>query len=180
LKPHEEHRKGAERHLRVVIVSVSTSRYGKRKEGKPFTDEAGDVATEEARRAGHSVTRRVMISDDRIMIRKEARTFLSGEDDVLLFAGGTGLSPRDITVDTIRPFFEKELEGFGELVRRLGYDEVGAAAALTRATAGVAKGKLIACMPGSPDGVRTAMRAFAKEFPHMVYVARKRESGNQL
>jgi len=173
MKPHEEHRKDAEGHLRVVIVTVSTSRYGKMTEGRPFTDEAGDVAAEEAGRAGHSVTGRVMISDDRTMIRREARAFLSGEDDVLLFAGGTGLSPRDLTVETIRPFFEKELEGFGELVRRLGYDEVGAAAALTRATAGVAKGKLIACMPGSPNGVRTAMRAFVNEFPHMVFIARK-------
>jgi len=159
--------------LKVVIVAVSTSRYQKKTEGRPFTDEAGDVAVEEAKRAGHLVTKRVMISDDRTMIRKEVKDFLSGEEDVLLFAGGTGLSPQDITVETVRPFFEKELEGFGELVRRLGYDEVGAAAALTRATAGVAKGKLIACMPGSPDGVRTAMRAFVKEFPHMVFIARK-------
>ena len=173
MKPHEAHRKDAARHLKVVIVTVSTSRYEKKKEGMSFTDEAGDVAAEEARRAGHSVTRRVMVSDDRTMIGMEARAFLSGEEDVLLFAGGTGLSPRDVTVESVRPFLEKELEGFGELVRRLSYDEIGAAAALTRATAGVANGKLIACMPGSPDAVRTAMRAFVKEFPHMVFIARK-------
>ena len=173
MKPHEAHRKDAARHLKVVIVTVSTSRYEKKKEGMSFTDEAGDVAAEEARRAGHSVTRRVMVSDDRTMIRREARAFLSGEEDVLLFAGGTGLAPRDVTVESGRPFLEKEFEGFGELVRRLSYDEIGAAAALTRATAGVANGKLIACMPGSPDAVRTAMRAFVKEFPHMVFIARK-------
>jgi len=173
VKSHEAHRKDAERTLKVVIVTVSTSRYQKKKRRMSFTDEAGDVAAEEAERAGHSVTRRDMISDDRTMIRREVRGFLSGEEDVLLLAGGTGLSPHDITVETVRPLLEKELEGFGELVRRLGYDDVGAAAALTRATAGVAKGKLIACMPGSPDGVRTAMRAFVKEFPHMVFIARK-------
>jgi molybdenum cofactor biosynthesis protein B len=173
VKPHEEHRKEAKGQLKVVIVTVSTSRYREKKEGLPFTDEAGDVAAEEARKAGHSVARRVMVSDDRTMIRREVRAFLSGDEDVLLFAGGTGLSPRDITVETVRPFLEKELDGFGELVRRLGYDEVGAAAALTRATAGVSKGKLIACMPGSPDGVRTAMRAFVNEFPHMIFIARK-------
>ena len=171
--PHEEHRKSAERHLKVVIVTVSTSRYDKKKRGMPFSDEAGDVAAEEVRIAGHSVTRRDLISDDRAMIRREARGFLLGDEDVLILAGGTGLSPRDVTVETVRPFFEKELEGFGELVRRLGYDEVGAAASLTRATAGVARGKLIACLPGSPNGVRTAMSAFVKEFPHMVFIARK-------
>ena len=173
MKPHEEHRKDAERRLKFVIVTVSTSRYEKKRKGVSFTDEAGDVAAEEARKAGNSVTKRVMISDDRNMIRRETKRFLSGGEDVLLFAGGTGLSPRDVTVETVRPFLEKELEGFGELVRRLGYDEVGAAAALTRATAGVANGKLIACLPGSPNGVLTAMRAFVKEFPHMAFIARK-------
>jgi molybdopterin adenylyltransferase len=172
VKPHEEHREHAEKRLRIVVVTVSTSRYAKMKGGEAYTDEAGDVAAEEAKRAGHQVARRVLISDDKPMIRRETRAFLSGREDVLLFTGGTGLSPRDVTVETVRPFLEKELEGFGELVRRLGYDEVGAAAALTRATAGVAKGKLIACMPGSPGGVRTAMKAFAAEFPHMVFIAK--------
>ena len=130
------------------------------------------MAAEEAARAGHQVVRRSLVSDDSTMIREALKMFLSGKNDVLLFAGGTGLSPRDITVETVRPFFEKELEGFGELVRRLGYDEVGTAAALTRATAGVASGKLIVCMPGSPGGVRTAMKAFAREFAHMVFIAK--------
>jgi len=172
LRPHEEHRRHAKRRLKVVIVTVSTSRYAKKKEGGPFTDEAGDVAAMEVTGAGHLVSKRVLVSDDRSMIRRETKAFLSGGEDVLLFAGGTGLSPRDITVESVRPFFDKELEGFGELIRRIGYDDVGAAAAMTRATAGVAKGKLIACMPGSPRGVRTAMRAFVGEFPHMVFIAR--------
>ncbi len=153
------------------MVTVSTSRYAKMKGGADFTDEAGDVAVSAAEGDGHSVTRRSLVSDDRTMIRREVKRFLAGHDDVLLMAGGTGLSPRDITVETVKPFLEKELEGFGELVRRLGYDEVGSAAALTRATAGVAAGKLIVCMPGSPDAVRTAMAAFVGEFPHMVFIA---------
>ena len=172
MRPHEEHRKNATRRLRIVVVTVSTSRYAKKMEGRSYTDEAGDVAVEEATRARHIVSRRAVVSDDRSMIRRETRAFLSGQEDVLLFAGGTGLSPRDITVETVRPFLEKELEGFGELVRTLGYEDVGVAAALSRATAGVAKGKLIACMPGSPGGVRTAMKAFAGEFSHMVFIAR--------
>jgi len=172
MKPHEQHRLQGKRRLRIAIVTVSTSRYARMKSGEDYTDEGGDVAAEETKRAGHEVSQRSLISDDRTMLQKTVKRFLAGDDDVLLFTGGTGLSSRDITVETIRPFLEKELEGFGELVRRLGYDEVGAAAALTRATAGVARGKLIACMPGSPDGVRTAMRAFVKEFPHMVFIAR--------
>jgi molybdopterin adenylyltransferase len=161
-----------DRRLRVAVVTVSTSRYAKMKEGAEFGDEGGDVAAEEARRAGHEVSHRSLISDNSAMIRKEVRNFLSGKDDVLLFTGGTGLSPRDLTVETVRPFFEKELDGFGELVRRLGYDEIGSAAALTRSTAGVASGKLIVCMPGSPNGVRTAMRAFVSQFPHILFIAK--------
>ena len=172
MRPHEEHRRAAQRSLRAVIVTVSTSRYAKKEEGLPFTDEAGDVASDEVSGAGHQVTRRALVSDDKGMIRTELKKFLSGKDDLILFVGGTGLSPRDITVEAVRPYLEKELEGFGEIVRRLGYDEVGAAAAMTRATAGVAKGKLLACMPGSPAAVRTAMKAFVGEFPHMVFIAK--------
>ena len=172
MKPHEKHRKQARRRLSFVVVTVSTSRHAMEKEGRPFTDEAGDIAAEESSKAGHVVARRKLISDDNVMIRREVKRFLSGKEDVLLFAGGTGLSPRDVTVETVRPFLDKELEGFGELVRRLGYDEVGAAATLTRATAGVAGGKVIACLPGSPEGVRTAMKAFVGEFPHMLFIAK--------
>jgi molybdopterin adenylyltransferase len=172
MQPHEQHRKEGRRHLRVVVVTVSSSRYSKMKGGAEYTDESGDAAAEEAGRAGHNVTRRALISDDRAMLRREVRGFLAGSDDVLLFTGGTGLSPRDITVETVQPFFDKELEGFGELVRRLGYDEIGSAAVLTRATAGVVSGKLILCMPGSPGAVRTAMRAFAGEFGHARFIAK--------
>ena len=172
MKPHEEHHKAAKGHLRITIVTVSTSRYAKKMEGKPYTDEAGDVAEEEAVTAGHEVVHRTLVSDDATMLRREAKRFLAGGDDVLLLAGGTGLSPRDLTVETIRPFFEKELDGFGELVRRLGFDEIGAAAMLTRATAGVASGKLIVLMPGSPAAVRTAMKAFAGEFSHARFIAK--------
>ncbi len=172
MKPHELHREEGRRPLSVVVVTVSTSRYSKKEAGLEYTDEAGDIAADQVTKSGHRLTRRALISDDAAMLRREAQSFLSGPDDVLLLAGGTGLSPRDITVETIRPFFEKELDGFGELVRRLGYEEVGSAAALTRATAGVASGKLIVCMPGSPGAVMTAMRAFGGEFAHMVFIAR--------
>lgn len=142
------------------------------KDGKRYTDEAGQVAEEETARAGHLVTGRALVSDDAAMLRGEVRKFLSGSEDVLLLAGGSGVSGRDITIETVRPYFEKELEGFGELLRRISYDEVGGAGILTRATAGVAKGKLIVCMPGSPGAVRTAMKAFVGEFPHVLFVAR--------
>jgi len=172
MKPHEEHRLRAAKRLRVRIVTVSTSRFERKMGGREFSDEAGDAAERETKKARHLVVQRKLVSDDRAMLRQETKAFLTGNDDVLLFAGGTGLSRRDITVETVRPFFEKEMEGFGELIRRLSYDEVGSAAVLTRATAGVARGKLIVCMPGSPGAVTTAMKALIGEFPHALFIAR--------
>jgi len=172
MKPHEEHRLRAAKRLRVRIVTVSTSRFERKMGGREFSDEAGDAAEREAKKARHLVVQRKLVSDDRAMLRQETKAFLTGNDDVLLFAGGTGISRRDITVETVRPFFEKEMEGFGELIRRLSYDEVGSAAVLTRATAGVARGKLIVCMPGSPGAVTTAMKALIGEFPHALFIAR--------
>jgi len=172
MKPHEGHRKEGQRHLRVTVVTVSTSRYSKKSKGEEYTDEAGDVAVTASIRAGHTVAGRSLISDDPKMLRRVVRSFISGKDDVLLLTGGTGVSPRDITIETVRPYFEKEITGFGELLRRVSFDEIGSAAMLTRATAGVVRGKLIVCMPGSPGAVDTALRSSMGEFPHILFVAR--------
>lgn len=152
---------------------MSSSRYEKKLSGGTFTDEAGDIAEAEAKRAGYEVTGRTLVSDDAGMLRREVEDFLGGGDDILLLAGGTGVSSRDITIETVRPYFEKELPGFGELLRRASHEEIGGAAMLTRATAGVARGKLLVCMPGSPNAVKTALEAAMAEFPHVLYVARK-------
>jgi molybdenum cofactor biosynthesis protein B len=143
-----------------------------KKKGEAYKDEAGDAAMAASKKAGHAVSGRELISDDAKMLRREVEKFLSGPDDVLLFTGGTGVSPRDLTIETIKPYFEKEITGFGELLRRVSYDEIGSASMLTRATAGVASGKLIVCMPGSPGAVKTALRVALGEFPHILFVAR--------
>ena len=140
--------------------------------GEPFTDEGGDVAVAQLKKSGHATSKRKLISDDPLMLRKEVKSFISGDDDVLLLTGGTGVSSRDVTVETVRPFFEKELQGFGELFRRVSYDEVGTASILSRATAGVARGKLLVCLPGSPKAVKTALSLTLREFPHIVFIAR--------
>jgi molybdenum cofactor biosynthesis protein B len=172
MKPHETHRHEAPGRLRIRVVTVSTSRYAARKAGKNYTDEGGDTAESEVKREGHAVTKRTLVSDDRKMITKEMTNFLSGRDDVMIFTGGTGVSKRDVTVEAVRPYFEKELEGFGELFRRLSFDEVGTAAILSRATAGIAEEKVVLCLPGSPGAVKTALRTFVGELPHLVHIAK--------
>jgi len=172
LKPHEKHRTSGPKSVAVVIIAVSTSRFAAKTAGQEYSDESGDVASEEIRRLGLKVVRRGLVSDEPEMIRNEVRGFLEGNDDILVLLGGTGVSRRDVTIETVRPFLEKELDGFGELLRSASFKSVGAASVLTRATAGVANGKLIMCLPGSPDAAATALRLFGKELPHALFVAR--------
>ena len=92
--------------------------------------------------------------------------------DVVVLTGGTGVSKTDVTIETVRPLLEKEIEGFGEVFRAVSYRKIGPAAALSRATAGVAEGKVVMCLPGSPDAVRTALRLFLGEIPHILHLTR--------
>jgi molybdenum cofactor biosynthesis protein B len=139
--------------------------------GSEYKDESGDLAARLIVEAGHEVDTRILLPDEKIMIRRVVQDFLKSGAHVLVLIGGTGVSPRDVTVETVVPFFEKELTGFGELLRNISYQTIGGAALLTRATAGTAKGKLIVCLPGSPNAVETALRSFISEFPHIVSIA---------
>ena len=93
--------------------------------------------------------------------------------DVILTTGGTGLDVRDITVETVESLFEKRLDGFGEIFRAKSYEEIGAAALLSRATAGIYKKTVIFSMPGSPNAVKTAFSIIIDELPHFVHHVKK-------
>jgi molybdopterin adenylyltransferase len=142
-----------------------------RSEGSEYKDESGDLAAQIVQDAGHKVENRKLLPDDKSRIRNAVRDFLESDASAIVFIGGTGVSNSDVTVETVVPFFEKELTGFGELLRNISYQKIGSAAILTRATAGTAKGKLIVCLPGSPGAVETALQNFIAEFPHIVSVA---------
>ncbi|MDA4126702.1 MAG: MogA/MoaB family molybdenum cofactor biosynthesis protein [Thaumarchaeota archaeon] len=170
-KSHEAHRSKGKRVLSFFLTTVSSSRFAKMRDGSAYTDESGDLADQIIRDKDHKVLKRSLIADDPKMIRSTVKGFFRSGADVLVFTGGTGVSPSDVTVETVVPFFEKELVGFGELLRSLSFKRIGSAAMLTRSTAGTARGKLILCLPGSPDGVETALLNFISEFPHVVAVA---------
>lgn len=124
-------------------------------------------------RAKGVVADRKLIPDDAKQLKRTVSQALRAADlDVVVLTGGTGISTTDVTIETVKPFFEKEIEGFGEILRSVSYGKIGAAAALSRATAGVAKGKLVMCLPGSPDAVRTALNLFLGEIPHVLHLAR--------
>jgi molybdenum cofactor biosynthesis protein B len=95
--------------------------------------------------------------------------------DAVITCGGTGISPSDVTIETVELLLDKQLSGFGEIFRWLSYDEIGSAAVMTRAMAGVAKGKVVFCLPGSPQAVRLCVeRLILPEVGHIILHARGR------
>ncbi len=162
-KPHEVHRASAPTSLRVGVVTISDSRTEE-------TDESGKLIREELLDAKHTVPFYRVVRDDPAMI-EDAVAEAARTCDAVITDGGTGLGKRDVTIATLEPIFERRLPGFGELLRMLSYDDVGAAAMLSGATAGVLHGKLVFCLPGSPAACALAMDALIlPELPHAVGV----------
>jgi molybdenum cofactor biosynthesis protein B len=146
-----------------------------RQEARSVEDVSGDLIESKLKEAGHTVALREIISDDTAMIQEAVERILGRSDlDVAIFTGGTGVTKADVTIETVSPFFEKTLPGFGEVFRRLSFDNIGSAAVLSRAVAGVAKGKVFFCIPGSPDAVRICLeRLILPEAAHIVKHARE-------
>jgi molybdenum cofactor biosynthesis protein B len=151
--------------LRVALLTASDSRTATINEG-------GRVLRALAEEAGWSVVGDALLREDPEALRQHVTALAGGGDeapDALLVTGGTGLSPRDRTPEAIGALFERRLEGFGELFRALSFQEIGAAAMLSRADAGVVGGLLVFLMPGSPAAVRLAMqRLIVPELAHAV------------
>ncbi|MDW8062631.1 MAG: molybdenum cofactor biosynthesis protein B [Candidatus Caldarchaeum sp.] len=142
--------------------------------GEAVADESGDKAVQSLQRFGHEVEYMGVVNDDVWMIRTAVTKALESGFDVIVVTGGTGLSPRDVTIEALRPLFDKEVEGWGDIFRMVSYHEVGAAAALSRTTAGVIDGKLVVALPGSPAAVELGLKILAPEMPHIIHIARGR------
>ncbi|MHC1579122.1 MAG: MogA/MoaB family molybdenum cofactor biosynthesis protein, partial [Candidatus Alkanophagales archaeon] len=154
----ELHKKAARTRLRCAVLTVSTSKHERKVRGEPVDDASGSVARRLLEESGHEVVFYDVIPDDLAKIQESVKTLLQASDvDFIVTTGGTGLTKRDVTVEAISPLLEKVLPGFGELFRLKSYERVGTAAILSRAVAGVAAGKVIFCLPGSPDAVRLAL-----------------------
>jgi len=143
--------------------------------GEKTDDVSGELIEGLLKKAGHTVPFKKIIADDKVLIQKAVKSVLDSADlDAAIFCGGTGIAPSDVTIETVSPFLEKILPGFGEIFRHLSYDKVGSAAVISRAVAGVAKGKAFFCIPGSPDAVRISVELLIlPEAPHIVRHARE-------
>ena len=160
---HAEHA-SAPRPIQCAIVTVSDTRRGR-------DDLSGALAHELLERAGHEVVRRAWVHDEVAAIRKVVRQVLRLEAvDVVLVTGGTGMAARDVTPEALVPMFERELPGFGEAFRARSAAQVGAASWFSRATAGVARGRLVVLLPGSTAAVGLALRELL--LPELVHAVR--------
>jgi molybdenum cofactor biosynthesis protein B len=166
----KKHKAQAPKQLRFAIFVCSTSRYQQLEKGKQVNDASGDLIESLLEDAGHEITFRKIIPDNKGQIKEGMRKVLSSSDaNAVIFCGGTGITRSDVTIETVSPFLEKALPGFGEIFRRLSFDEVGSAAVLSRAIAGVAKGKAFFCIPGSPEAVKLCLeRIILPEAGHIV------------
>jgi len=152
----------------VALVTASDSRKG-------GDDRSGALARQLLEAAGHRIGGQEIVPDEAAPLRRAVEAALGRpEIDAVLVTGGTGVAPRDVTVEAVAPLLDKTIDGFGEIFRRLSYDEIGAAAMLSRATAGVVRGKAVFLLPGSPAAVRLALeRLILPELAHLLAQARR-------
>ncbi|CCF83811.1 MogA/MoaB family molybdenum cofactor biosynthesis protein [Nitrolancea hollandica] len=164
----QEHKDQAPERIRCAVVTVSDTR-------TPETDKSGALIRERLESAGHVVIDYRIVRDEPAEIGPAVDELAgSSECDAIIFNGGTGIARRDTTFDVIDARLEKRIDGFGELFRYLSYAEIGSAAMMSRATAGVYQGTIVLLTPGSSNAVRLAMdKLILPELAHMVYEIRK-------
>ena len=163
-----EHKAEAPRSVGCYIVTVSDTR-------TEATDTSGKVIADLLKGGGHTVAGRTIVKDDPVLVRATIERQLATADiDIIITTGGTGITSRDTTYEAVNALLQKRLDGFGELFRMLSYEQIGSAAIMSRACAGLVAGRIVVCLPGSEKAVRLAMeRLLLPEIGHLVQQARK-------
>ena len=146
---HEAHHQHDARTLRCAVITVSDTR-------TPDTDGSGQRIKELLRAAGHHIVQYQILKDESDLIAAAVQA-MPAAVEVIILNGGTGLAQRDTTFEAVRRLYQKEIPGFGELFRMLSYAEIGAAAMLSRATAGVVGTRVVFSLPGSTAAVELGM-----------------------
>ena len=159
-----EHAKKAPARVSCFVLTVSDTR-------TPATDTSGRAIAERLEENGHLVADRVIVRDEPVDVVRAVRE-AAGRSDVqaIITTGGTGIARRDSTYEALSTLFEKRLDGFGELFRMLSFEDIGPAAMLSRATAGVIAGRAVFLLPGSEAAVRLAMdRLIVPALGHVIF-----------
>jgi len=156
------HKKNVPANIRIAILSVSTSR-------GLSQDKSGAWIKKQAKKEGHEVVVHQVVTDDVDTI-KEVTEHITDKicPDAIIMSGGTGISPKDVTIEAVKPMFTKELTAFGTLFAQLSFEEIDSAAILSRATAGIIKNTMVFCMPGSIKACKLACNALI--FPELGHI----------
>jgi molybdenum cofactor biosynthesis protein B len=165
----EEHKQEAPNQVNCKVITVSDTRTEE-------TDKSGKLIHEFLAQHNHIVTAYEIVKDEQHEIHSAILTGCESSDvEVILINGGTGIAKRDVTIETVEPLLTKEIVGFGELFRMLSYTEdIGSAAILSRAIAGVIKNTAVFAMPGSSGAVKLAMnKLIIPEIGHVIREVRK-------
>ncbi|ENL6203026.1 molybdenum cofactor biosynthesis protein MoaB [Staphylococcus pseudintermedius] len=159
-----------ERPIRCAVLTVSDTRTTETDKGGQNVQTLLQTADFEV-----EIQHYMIVKDELTAIQSTVQQWLTGDVDVIVTTGGTGIAPRDVTIEAVTPLLDKEIEGFGELFRYLSFTEdVGTRALLSRAVAGTAKRTLIFCLPGSTGAVKLALnRLILPELTHLVYEMNK-------
>ncbi|RLA45168.1 MAG: molybdenum cofactor biosynthesis protein B [Gammaproteobacteria bacterium] len=143
--------------LAVAVLTVSDSRTEE-------NDTSGQYLVEALAAAGHRIAAKTIVIDDVYRIRAVLSAWIADDIiDAVLISGGTGFSSRDSTPEAVRPLFDKDIDGFGEVFRALSYQEIGSSTVQSRALAGFANDTVIFCMPGSTGACKTAWTGLIHE-----------------
>ncbi|MFP4005357.1 MAG: molybdenum cofactor biosynthesis protein B [Candidatus Hadarchaeia archaeon] len=141
---------------RAKVLTISDSRFKLMRKGTD-KDKSGWIIQEKLEELDISSTRKI-IPDNRDMIKDNVlRSIKNEKTDLIITTGGTGITLKDVTYETVSPLLEKTLPGFGETLRRKGYERVGGLGILTRAIAGISRDTPVICLPGPPDSIRIGM-----------------------
>ena len=171
-KSMEEHKKHVPIDVKCGVITLSDSKYKDSKEGIN-SDISGEDIINVLKEKGHEIKEYTIIPDDKDMLLDTVKKMNEEKIDAIFTTGGTGLESRDITIETLKPLFDKEINGFGEIFRLKSYEELGSGALLSRASAGIYNKTIIFSMPGSPNAVKTAMDIISDEIGHLVKHSRK-------
>jgi molybdenum cofactor biosynthesis protein B len=169
----EQHRAEAPGRVRCFVLTVSDTRDAE-------SDTSGYLIRDLLESSGHAITGSRIVRDDEFSIRDAVRTAIDGiaDPECVIVTGGSGIGSRDVSPEALRPLLTKELPGFGEIFRMLSYGEIGGAAMLTRAFAGVVGRTLLFVLPGSTSAVKLAMqRLIGPELGHLVREVRPERRG---
>ena len=148
----------------IAVITISDTR-------TLADDESGQTLVDRIAEAGHRLAGRAIVKDDVRAIRACVRKFAKDKAvDVIISTGGTGLTGRDVTIEAMRPLFDKEIEGFGVLFHMMSFQKIKTSTVQSRATAGVVSGKYVFCLPGSPGACRDGWDEILKpqlDYRHM-------------